>query len=44
MGITSGVRVLINDKKLPSDPDRARNVNVITNQGWHITDWKRVGL
>jgi NDP-sugar pyrophosphorylase family protein len=44
MGITSGVRVLINDKKLGSDPDRARNVNVITNQGWHITDWKRVGL
>ena len=44
MGITSGTRVLINDKKMPSDPDRARNVNVITNQGWQAVDWKRVGL
>ena len=44
MGVTSGVRVLINDKKLPTDPDRARNVNVITNQGWNSTDWKVSGL
>jgi len=44
MGITSGVRVLINDKMLPTDPDRARGVNVITNQGWHTVDWKVSGL
>jgi NDP-sugar pyrophosphorylase family protein len=44
MGITSGVRVLINDKKLPQDADRARGVNVITNQGWCGVDWRSVGL
>ncbi len=44
MGVTSGVRVLINDKKLPQDADRARSVNVITNQGWNATDWKVSGL
>jgi NDP-sugar pyrophosphorylase family protein len=44
MGITSGVRVLINDKKLPQDADRARGVNVITNQGWQAVDWKVHGL
>lgn len=44
MGITSGTRVLINDKKLPTDPDRARNVNVITNQGWSDVNWKVSGL
>jgi len=44
MGITSGVRVLINDKKLPQDTDRARGVNVITNQGWSDVDWRAVGL
>jgi NDP-sugar pyrophosphorylase family protein len=44
MGITSGTRVLINDKKLSTDPDRARNVNVITNQGWQSVDWKVSGL
>ncbi len=44
MGITSGVRVLINDKKLPTDADRARGVNVITNQGWTDVDWQVAGL
>lgn len=44
MGITSGVRVLINDKKMPQDVDRARGVNVITNQGWRAVDWKASGL
>lgn len=44
MGVTSGVRVLINDKKLPQDADRARSVNVITNQGWHTVDWRPSGL
>jgi len=44
MGITSGVRVLINDKKLPSDTDRATSVNVITNKGWNHVDWKASGL
>lgn len=44
MGITSGARVLINDKKSPSDPDRALGVNVITNQGWRDINWGTSGL
>jgi NDP-sugar pyrophosphorylase family protein len=44
MGITSGVRVLINDKLSPHDPDRAVGMNMITNQGWHHTDWSVHGL
>lgn len=44
MGLTSGHRVLINDKQLESDPDRAQSVNVITNQGWSHHTWKDVGL
>lgn len=44
MGITSGVRVLINDKNMPQDADRAQGVNVITNQGWQSVDWKVHGL
>ncbi len=44
MGITSGVRVLINDKKHTQDVDRAQSVNVITNAGWHHMDWKKSGL
>lgn len=44
MGITSGSRVLINDKQLESDSNRALSVNVITNQGWQNLDWSKVGL
>lgn len=44
MGVTSGTRVLINDKVNAIDPDRAVAVNVITNNGFNEIDWKRVGL
>ena len=44
MGITSGTRVLINDKLKDSDLDRAVSVNVITNQGWDHMNWEELGL
>ena len=34
MGITSGQRVLINDKLISNDPDRAIAINVITSEGF----------
>lgn len=34
MGMTSGQRVLINDKLISSDPDRAIAINVITSEGF----------
>jgi NDP-sugar pyrophosphorylase family protein len=34
MGITSGQRVLINDKLINNDPDRAIAINVITSEGF----------
>ena len=44
MGVNGGVRVLINDKLQPEDSDRAIAVNVITNEGFETTDWKKIGL
>ena len=44
MGITSGERVLINDKINTKAPPRAKSVNVITNQGFNDIDWEGVGL
>lgn len=44
MGVTSGKRILINDKLQPEDPDRAIGVNVITDSGFNNTDWEGVGL
>ncbi|MEY3378221.1 MAG: hypothetical protein RLZZ328_1381 [Bacteroidota bacterium] len=44
MGVTSGQRVLINDKHLESDLDRAISVNVITDQGFDDVDWENMGL
>lgn len=44
MGVTSGKRVLINDKLKPEDPDRAIGVNVITDSGFNDTDWEEIGL
>ena len=35
MGVTSGQRVLINDKLNISHPDRAIGINVITNGGFN---------
>ena len=44
MGVTSGRRVLINDKLKPEDNDRAIGVNVITDAGFIDTDWEGLGL
>jgi predicted secreted acid phosphatase len=44
MGVTSGKRVLINDKLELQDPDRAVAVNVITDLGFNNTDWEGLGL
>lgn len=44
MGVTSGKRVLINDKLQEEDQDRAIAVSVITNSGFKNVDWKEIGL
>lgn len=44
MGITSGVRVLINDKLNNMDDDRSVSVNVITNQGFDNVNWQKYKL
>lgn len=44
MGVTSGKRILINDKLELHDPDRALAVNVITDLGFNNTDWDEIGL
>lgn len=44
MGMTSGTRVLINDKLMLEDSDRAIAVNVITDLGFNTIEWSRLGL
>lgn len=44
MGMTSGQRVLVNDKLQDKDPDRAMSVNVITDDGFNTVNWKEFGL
>lgn len=44
MGVSSGQRVLVNDKLYNNDPDRAMAINVITDDGFGNTDWGVVGL
>lgn len=44
MGITSGVRVLINDKLNDNDVDRSVSVNVITNNGFKNINWQKYNL
>lgn len=44
MGVTSGARVLINDKLNEDDADRALAVNVITDRGMTNIDWETLGL
>jgi|688.fasta_scaffold87866_5 NDP-sugar pyrophosphorylase family protein len=41
MGITSGVRVLINDKLNKFDNDRAISVNLTTNDGFEKFNWNK---
>jgi dTDP-glucose pyrophosphorylase len=40
MGITTGTRILINDKLKESDKNRAVSINLITDQGFNQYDWK----
>jgi dTDP-glucose pyrophosphorylase len=44
MGVTSGTRVLINDKLNRKDPDRAVAVSLITDEGFLSEDWTKYGL
>ena len=44
MGVTSGNRILINDKLNKTNPDRSQAVNVITNSGFGSIDWDNYGL
>lgn len=44
MGVTSGKRVLINDKLNKKHPDRAISVNVNTDSGFKSIDWNNFGL
>jgi hydroxymethylpyrimidine pyrophosphatase-like HAD family hydrolase len=44
MGVFGGERVLINDKLLEEDSDRAIAINLITNKGFESVNWKEVGL
>ena len=44
MGLTSGHRVLINDKLNINHPNRAHEVNVITNGGFNNINWESYKL
>ena len=44
MGMTSGTRLLINDKLQEIDSDRAIAINLITDSGFKDTDWNAYGL
>jgi len=44
MGLTSGERILINDKLNFKTKDRARAVNIITNEGFKSVDWQQYSL
>lgn len=44
MGVTSGPRVVINDKLDKKYPNRAISVNVITDDGFEKTRWDEYGL
>lgn len=44
MGVTTGPRIVINDKLRDTDPDRAQSINVITDQGFGQINWEAYGL
>ena len=44
MGVTSGVRVLINDKLKDSDMDRSVSINLITDSGFDSFNWEDIDL
>lgn len=44
MGVSNGIRYIINDKLTNDDPDRAVAINVITDEGFKSVDWKKYDL
>ena len=44
MGVTSGPRIIINDKINPEADNRATAVNVITDKGFESINWEEFGL
>jgi hypothetical protein len=44
MGVTSGVRLIINDKLTVFDNDRAVSINVVTNEGFSKQNWTKYKL
>jgi NDP-sugar pyrophosphorylase family protein len=44
MGVSSGDRVLINDKLYELDPDRAIGINVVTDEGLSSISWEDYNL
>ena len=44
MGMTSGTRLLVNDKLQEIDDDRAIAINVITDSGFSSVDWSQYDL
>jgi dTDP-glucose pyrophosphorylase len=44
LGVSSGVRVLINDKLRDADKNRAISVNLITDSGFESIDWEEYDL
>ena len=44
MGVTSGVRVLINDKLKDYDMDRSVSINLITDSGFDSFNWEDIDL
>jgi NDP-sugar pyrophosphorylase family protein len=44
MGVSSGVRVLINDKLKDEDNDRSVAINLITDSGFDSVDWEKYNL
>jgi hypothetical protein len=44
MGVTSGPRIIINDKLTKNNPNRALSVNVITDGGFELINWEEFGL
>jgi len=44
MGITSGTRIIINDKLKKSDKDRSVAINIITDSGFDNINWEAHGL
>jgi NDP-sugar pyrophosphorylase family protein len=44
MGVTSGNRILINDKLRDEDKDRAISINIITDSGFDTIAWEELGL